>query len=241
MNRTFLPLIAFAGLLAAVPAAYAQDEAPTPRIVVSGEGETAVSPDMALVTLAVMREAETARQAMDDNNTAMAAVIAAMKEEGVEARDLQTSGLSISPRYVYPDDRNGEEQPRIVAYQVTNSLTVRIRDLDSVGEIIDRSVTLGVNQGGNIVFTNDDPSDALDSARRAAVENAIAKARTLAQAAGVELGKLMEISEHSTPPRPMPQQARAMRMEAAADMAVPVEAGENTYHVQVNATFALEQ
>ncbi|MFC6490914.1 SIMPL domain-containing protein, partial [Nitratireductor sp. GCM10026969] len=184
MSRFFVPLVLAASALAVLPAA-AQGPDLRPKIMVTGEGEARISPDMAIIALAVQREGETAREAMDENNAAMAAVIAALKEEGIEARDLQTSGLSIDPQYVYPNNNNGEEKPRITGYRVTNALTVRVRDLENVGEILDRSVSLGVNQGGNITFTNDDPSEALSQARTRAVEDAVAKARTLAEAAGV--------------------------------------------------------
>ncbi|WP_163267950.1 SIMPL domain-containing protein [Chelativorans alearense] len=239
MTRCFIPLAFAASVLAVVPAG-AQEADAGPKIMVTGEGEATVSPDMAVITFAVLREGDTARAAMDENNAAMAAVIAALKEEGVEARDLKTSGLAISPQYVYPNDDNGEEKPRITGYQVTNTLTVRVRDMEKVGEVLDRSVSLGVNQGGDIAFTNDDPAEALKEARTQAVEDAFSKARTLAEAAGVSLGDLLEISEQAgaRPPMPMP---RAMRMEAAAQSSVPIEAGENSYKVQVNVTFALEQ
>jgi uncharacterized protein YggE len=239
MNRRYLPLLAAAMIL---PHAADAQEAhqPVPRIVVVGEGETAVAPDLAIVTLAVLREGDTARAALDQANAAAAEVIAAMKEAGVAPRDLQTGGLQINPRYVYP--QNGEEgQPRIVAYQVTNTLTVRVRDIARVGEIVDRAVTLGVNQGGSIAFTNHDPAAARTEARRRAVDDAIARARTLAEAAGVGLGPIIEMSEQSYSQPPMPMAAsRAYRMEAQSD-AVPVEAGENVYRVQVNATFELKQ
>lgn len=236
MNRFFAPLLLGAALV--MPAAlHAQEQGRTPpRIMVVGEGEAAIAPDMAILTLAVMREAETARAALDASNEAMAAVLAAMKEAGIADRDLQTAGLQINPRYVYP--QNGQGEPRITGYQVANTLTVRVRDLALLGEIIDRSVTLGVNQGGGIAFTNDDPSGALTEARKRAVADAVARASTLAEAAGVELGAIIEMSEHAQVPPPMPLGARAYRMEAAAD-SVPVEAGENSYRVQVNVTFEL--
>lgn len=241
MNRRYLPLL-MAATFALPQAAAAQDHpAPRPRMIVIGEGEASVAPDMAILTLTVMREAETARQALDDNNAAMGAVIAAMREAGVEDRDLQTAGLRISPRYVYPQNGDGEEQPRIVAYQVSNTLSARVRDIDKAGELIDRSVTLGVNQGGDIVFTSDDPSAVLTQARIRAVEDAMARARTLAEAAGVELGPVVELSEQSFAHRPVPQSARLARMDAATASAAPVEAGENTYRVQVNVTFELKQ
>ncbi|WP_295806044.1 SIMPL domain-containing protein [uncultured Nitratireductor sp.] len=230
------PMLA-ASLLAAAPAHADDDRA---RIIVTGEGEAAISPDMAILTIAVVREAETARAALDANNDAMTSVIDAMKEDGIESRDLQTGGLSINPRYVYPNDKNEEESPRIVGYEVGNTLTVRIRDLDKVGAVLDRSVTLGVNQGGGLSFTNDDPSTTVSEARKRAVQNAMDKARTLAEAAGVKLGDIIEISEQAQQRPPMPYAGKAVRMQASAE-AVPVEAGENTYQVQVNVTFELDK
>lgn len=239
--RRHYPLLLAAAMALPTAAIAEEARAPAPRIVVIGEGEAAISPDLAIVTLSVLRENETARGALDQANKATADVIAAMKEAGVEARDLQTGGLQINPRYVYPQN-GAEEQPRIVAYQVTNTLTVRVRDITRVGEIIDRAVTLGVNQGGSIAFTNDDPSAARTEARRRAVNDAIERARTLAEAAGVGLGPVVELSEQSytQPPMPIAAAGRAYRMEAQAD-AVPVEAGENVYRIQINATFELKQ
>lgn len=227
-----------AALLVPLPA-MAQQAPQPPRIVVTGEGEAAVRPDMAIVSLSVMREAATAREALDANNEAMRAVIASLKEAGIADRDLQTSGLSIQPRWDYQRDGDGNQTSTLAAYQVSNALTVRVRDLAKVGTVIDSSVTLGVNQGGSISFTNADPEAVIDQARRDAVEDATRKARTLADAANVQLGGVFEITEQSNHPMPVPFGARAMRMEAAE--AVPVEAGENAYSVAVTMTFLLEQ
>jgi len=196
---------------------------------------------MAVLSLTVTREAETARAALDANSSAMKEVLAAMKAEGIEARDLQTSGFSIQPRYIYPSPKSGQrEPPQIVGYTVRNSLTVRVRNIDDVGAILDKSVTLGVNEGGNITFTNADPSAAITQARTRAVKDAIAKANTLAEAAGVETGNLLEISEQSFNPRPVQMARMEMARGASAD-AVPVATGENTYKVTVNVSFAIEQ
>ncbi len=213
---------------------------PFAKISVVGEGEATIRPDIAMLTLGVMREAETARAALDQNNEAMAAVIEAMKAEGIESRDLQTSNLSIEPRYVYPKNDSEDQQPKLMGYQVTNTLGVRVRDMEKVGAILDKSVTLGVNQGGQINFSSDNPKDTLKEARKLAVKDAMDRARTLAEAAGVELGSVIEIRESSQnqPPRPMAMKAFAERADAAA---VPVEAGENAYQVQVNVTFAINQ
>ena len=236
MNRRMMAL----GLAAAIalPAAASAAETPIqPRIVVTGEGEATVAPDMALLSLSVMREAKTAREALDANNAAMAEVIEAIKLFGIADRDLQTAGIQIMPRYNYTNKPDGTQEAELVAYQVTNTLSVRVRDLVKTGEILDKAVSLGVNQGGNIVFANDDPSAVITEARKNAVAEATAKASTLAEAAGVKLGRVLEISDQSFGAQPMPIEAKAFDMAAPA---VPVQAGENSYRVQVNMTFELK-
>jgi uncharacterized protein YggE len=222
--------------------ASANEDQPYPRILVSGKGSIDIAPDMAILTLTVTREAETARAALDANSSAMNDVMKAMKAEGIEARDLQTSGFSIQPRYVYPGSKTpGERQPpQIVGYTVRNTLNIRVRDIAAVGNILDLSVSLGVNEGGNISFTNADPSAAITQARIEAVRDALTKAETLARAAGVKTGKLLEISEQSYNPGPRPM-ARAEMSMVRSDAAVPVAAGENTYTVNVNVSFAIDQ
>lgn len=239
-----LPLGALLILAAAAPAA-AQEPLPRrePVVRVSAEGEASIAPDIAVVSFSVVRNSQTAEVAVSQNSTAMAAVTAALKAEGVEARDMQTSNFSIQPQYRHfqPKDDGTVDPPEVVGYEVTNTLTVKIRDIAKVGAILDRSVKLGVNQGGQIGFTNDDPEEALMEARRQAVERAVAKARVLTEAAGVKLGRVIEIGEQARPPMPpQPMYRMAMAKEAASD-AVPVAAGENTYTVRVELTFALEQ
>ncbi|MCX8996514.1 SIMPL domain-containing protein [Rhizobiaceae bacterium BDR2-2] len=230
--------------LAALPAG-AQQAAPAPAeatITVSGEGTAALAPDMAVVDLGVLREAETAAEALSANNTAMADVLAALAEQGIEEKDVQTSGFTIQPQYRHDEPKNGRyEPPVIIGYQVQNGLTVRVRDLDKLGGVIDSTVKLGVNQGGNIRFTNDKPDAAVEEARRNAMSEAIAKARTLAEAAGVKLGRVISINENFMRPMPAPQMM--MRAAAAKEMsdAVPVAAGENTYSVTVNISYAIDQ
>lgn len=236
MTKTLFAL-ALAAAVALPAAAHAADQAPR-RIVVLGEGEAAVKPDMAILTLTVMREALTAREALDANNKAMAEVVAAMKASGIADRDLQTAGVQINPRYDYTNKPDGTQEAKLAAYQVSNTLTVRVRDLARTGEVLDKSVTLGVNQGGGLVFSNDDPSTALTEARKKAVADAVDKAKTLSEAAGVKLGQVMEISDVSYVQPPMPIVAKAYGGAADA-AAVPVEAGENAYKVQINVTFEL--
>ncbi len=242
MRKKTLVMAMTALTLGTAAPARAADE-PAPRIIVSGEGEVAAAPDMALVTLSVLREGTTAREALDANSKAMGDVIAAMKEFGIADKDLQTSGFSIQPRYVYPDPNKNETfPPKITGYTVVNSLGVRVRDLAKVGELLDKSVTMGVNEGGNVMFTKDDTTALLEEARKKAVEDAVAKAKTLSSAAGVSVGRVLEISEQSFRPGPIPMMQADMAMAKSAESApVPIAAGENSYRVTVNVTFEIKQ
>ena len=241
-RRTGLVALTLALAAAAAPLAAKAQETARPRestVIVTGEGTAEMAPDMALVDLGVVKDAKTAREALDANNKAMADILAAMKDAGIEARDLQTSGFAINPQYQFPQSTTGENPPPILlGFQVSNTVTLRVRDLSKLGEILDKAVTLGANHGGGIRFVNDKPDAAVSTARARAVENAIAKAKELTAAAGVGLGRVLEISETSYRAEPMPMM-RAMAKDFAAAGAVPVATGENSYSVVVNVTFAL--
>ncbi|GAK69170.1 hypothetical protein RRU01S_03_03430 [Agrobacterium rubi TR3 = NBRC 13261] len=237
-----LALSAFTALAAVPVVASAQENTKRePVISVSGEGDAAVAPDMAILSFSVVKQAQTAAAALKDNSATMKEVQAALKTAGIADRDMQTSNFSVQPLYKQFEPKDGVYvAPEITGYQVNNGLTVRVRDISKLGEILDRSVTLGINQGGDISFTNDKPEATITEARKAAVADAMAKAKTLAESAGVKLGRVLEISENMQRPMPMPQtMMRAAAMEKSDSM--PVAAGENTYKVSVNVTFSLDQ
>ncbi|MDJ0614416.1 MAG: SIMPL domain-containing protein [Rhizobiaceae bacterium] len=214
-----------------------------PTISVNGVGVVSASPDIAIVNVGVMREEKTAREALNANNAAMARVLNELTSIGIEARDLQTSNFNIQPKYVYPKRKaNGEQPaPEIVGYFVSNNLTIRIRDLEQTGTILDKIVTLGVNSGGGIRFTNEDTETLLTQARESAVKNAIAKAQTLTSTASVGLGKILSINESSNTPRPVAiHQARSLAVQEDAG-SVPIAGGENEYRVNVSITWEIEQ
>lgn len=235
-------LAAIALSLASHPARSQASEPVRREIVVSGTGEAHAAPDMASATFAVLRGARTAREALDQANTAMAKVIEGMKALGVEARDVQTSGFGITPQYRYDNDGNGDQKPpELIGYEVRNGLGVRIRDVGRIGEILDRAVTLGVNSGGDIAFDIDDPTALRIDARRKAVRDATATARALAEAAGVPLGPVVriDVADDAIPPPPMPMARMAMDAAPAPKSSVPVETGESTIRASVTMTFAI--
>lgn len=234
-TRTLMTTLAVLALVSAAPATRAADE--TGRITVTGEGMVAAAPDMAIISVGVVKTAPTARQALDDANKALSDAIAGLKAKGIEPKDLQTSGFSVSPQFDY-SGKNGTA-PKLTGYQVSNMLTVRVRDLSALGKVLDDAVTDGINSGGSLSFTNSKLKDLVAQARNAAVSDAIAKARALTEAAGVSTGDILSISEDAQTPPPVPMVRMAMAKEAADS--VPVEAGESEYHARITMTFAIDQ
>jgi uncharacterized protein len=234
-------ILAFGSILSVMATSASAQSFDTRSIInVTATGEAAIAPDLAYLSLVVMRESATAREALTANNDAMTEVMAAMKAFGIEDRDLQTSGFSINPIYVYPNTDQPQTPPKITGYQVSNSLSVRVRDLAKLGEVLDQAVTLGVNSGGNITFGNDKPEEAIKQARVKAMKEAVDKAKVLVEAAGAKLGKIVSISENFNQPQPMAMMEMA-RASDAAPKSVPIAGGESNYSVSVNASFEIVQ
>lgn len=225
-----------AGLLAG--ASHAQtpsrlDEPPS--IAVTGEGVVATPPDLAIVTTGVVTRAATAGAALKANSAAMAKVLAAIKAARVEDRDVGTSGLTVQPQYDYGENR----APKLSGYEVRNAVTIRARDLDGLGELLDAVVGAGSNQIEGLVFDLADREPRLDEARRAAVADARRKAELYAREAGVRLGKVLSIDERiqgEPPARPFALRAKAM--DAAP--AVPIARGEQELRAEVAVRWVLE-
>jgi len=242
MKRSLLSaLIAGACMIVFSPTESALSE-PAPVITVSASGSATSVPDLANVTLGAQSQAATARAALDANNKVMSDVLAALKGFGIAEKDMQTSDLNVSPQFFYPQNNgsNTPEAPRIVGYIVTNQVAVRVREIDRLGEILDAAVSLGVNAGGNIVFETENTDKALELARVQAVANAFAKAETLAEAAGVKLGKILDIREGVGNARPEWRQSGAAAARVAAN-AVPVTGGEIAHAVDVQIRWSLLQ
>ena len=226
--------LAAAALIGPRPSMSAPDNA-LPRVVsISGLGEVKTPPDMATISSGVVSEAVSAKDALAKNNAAMAAVIAALKNAGIAEEDIQTSDFSVSPKYpAYPAPQ------RIVGYTISNQVTARVKNLKNLGPVLDTLVQSGSNQIGGIGFSIDDPQKALNEARKKAVADARAKAELYAEAAGVSLGRVVQISENTaiTPPVPMMRMA-AQATDAAA--AVPIAAGQQTVSATVSIVYEIQ-
>lgn len=164
----------------------------------SGHGEVTASPNSAFVTSGVTTEGDTAKAALAANSHDMAALIMVLKNAGIDPDDIQTSGFSVSPNYVQSDgkDANGYDlPPKIANYAVSDGVTVHIRDLKTLGPVLDQMVGVGANTISGVSFAVEDPSKFYVEARKAAFADAKAKADTYAAAAGVALGPIETISE----------------------------------------------
>lgn len=211
----------------------------------TGHGEVMASPDTAYVTSGVTSQGNTAKLALDANTADMGKLIETLKAAGIKGADIQTSGFSVNPNYVYSDqkDANGYQlPPKIVGYTVTNQVTVHVRDLKSLGGVLDQSVQVGANTINGINFAVEDPSALYAEARKAAFADAKAKAELYAKAAGAEVGALKLISEQQgyNPP-PQPYMVKAMAAMADRASPVPVEAGQLTFSIDVNVNWDLEE
>ena len=231
-------LLVLAALAAASLASAQTTVAPGATIVetvsVSGIGRASVVPDRFTFTVGVQSVAGTVDDAIADNNRRTAAVIAALKKAGASERDIQTSQFNIWPQQDHSEGR----LPRILGYQVTNSVSVRSSKVGEAGRLLGIAIGAGVNTSSGINFEVADPARGRDAGLRAAFEDAKAKATLLASAAGRTLGRALSVSEGGSggPQPPMPM--RAMTMEArVAD--VPVEAGTQESVYSVSVTFEL--
>ncbi|MBX9617597.1 MAG: SIMPL domain-containing protein [Hyphomicrobiales bacterium] len=206
------------------------DGAEPARLSLTGRGEAHATPDIATLTIGVVTQGANARDAAQANNRAMNEAVNSLKAGGVEARDLQTSNYTIQP--LYTSDPNRSTTPRIASYRATNTLIVQIRDLTKVGDLLERAVSLGANTVSGPNFSLADPEMKRNEARKAAMADALARAKLYAEGLGFRLGRVLMVREGETFAR-----ARALSAEvraAALPAPPPIEAGESTISANVS-------
>lgn len=230
-----LLLLALAGigaLLFTRPAA-AQSNSGVPgmrQVSVLGHGEVKARPDTATIQIGIDTEAANAKDALAQNNAQAQALQQKLAELKIDTKDIQTSNFSISPTY-------GNDGRQVTGYRVSNVVTVTIRNLDSAGTLLDQVVQAGANNIYGISFSVADTQKLMEQARQAAMADAKVRATQLATAGGAAVGDVLIISENvSAPPVPMPMLDRAAAQGAPS---VPVQAGEQSISIDVQATFAL--
>ena len=233
MNRLMRRAVPFALACASVAGAQDTSRPQVPQIVTSATGEVRVAPDRATIMIGVQSRATTAAAAANQNSQKQQAVINAIKARGIPAEQIATSNFNVIPETRY--DREGQQAPRTTSYLVINTVTVEVRRIDQVGPVIDAALGAGANQINSLQFG----VAKADSARRAALADAVATARAdaeaMARAAGGNLGQLIELTamDQYIPGPPRPFDARIAMGEVAQK--VPVEPGEETIRATVTA------
>lgn len=200
-------------------------------IHVTGEGRIAAQPDTAVLRLGVQTEADTAVDALDDNNVRMQGVISATLGAGVAEADIQTQGLRLQPVYETGGSTTTET---LTGYRASNIVEVTVRDLENLGALLDTAVEAGGNTIESIRFEISDRAALLEQAREAAMSDATAKAEQLTDLAGAGLGEVVTINEFGQSPAPV-----FAAEQAVADTAVPIQAGTQEIVSTVQVTWRI--
>ncbi len=204
-------------------------------IIVSETGEVYAKPDLAVITFTVLKQAKTVADAMDENSAAMNNVIKAVKEQGIEDKDLKTTSFNISPRYEYSEGTYGKRT--LVGYEVVQDLQVKIRDLGKIGTIIEKATSSGANEISDLQLTIDNQDELKKQAREQAIAAAKVKAGELTSQLGVKLGKIVSFNENFY----VPYYDSGIYMEKGMGGGeVPdIQTGENKISVSVVITYEI--
>ena len=243
MIRYAVPLAAASVMGSAValaPAAHAatvQIEARAPVVELNVYEQIEAAPDIVTISAGVSTEAKTATEALRQNSVEMRRVIDMIRQMGVAEKDIQTTGINLNAQYDY----NRTTQRQVFrGYQVSNRVSVKLRDIDATGAVLDGLVQAGATDLGGPSFSLENDEEAKATARRNAMERARGQAMEYARLAGYSGIDLLEVNETITGSGPMPPQPMAMRVEAqAADMAAPVQPGQIATGVNVTVKYQM--
>ena len=190
--KKLLTVCLIAALLTAL-AAPALAEGEDRLIRVGGNATIALAADTATIQIGVNTRSESVQEAQRENAELMAAVMAAIKGLGIEDKDIVTSQFNVFSNYEYETSSFGAETRKLY-YQVQNNVTVTVHDLSTIGTVLDAAMEAGANTTYGIAFSSTQANEAYQKALTRAVEDAMVKAKVLADAAGVKLGKLISIN-----------------------------------------------
>lgn len=240
-----MPFASAATPLLASPAAMAMNHnsiQPETTLTINAEAKINVAPDIAYITAGVTEERATASEAMAAQAAAMNGVFSALEAAGIAAKDMQTSGLSLYPRYDYLEvtqrDGSVRGEQKLAGYVASNNITARVRKLDTLGATIDSLVKAGGNTFSGVTFALDNDKDLKNQARTQAMKEALAKAELYANAAGLKVARIVTISEgYEYSPQPVMMARAEMAMDAGAP--TPVAAGEVGVTASVSVLFEL--
>lgn len=241
--KTKFYLVALVALLALVVSACGPTtvnqaaQPPLRTISVSGAGTANLVPDIAYIYVGVHTEKPSAAEAVDENNNQTQTMIEALRNFGIDAKDIRTTNFSIWPQDKY-DPMTGTPTGQ-KTYVVDNTVYVTIRDLDKLGELLDTVIAAGANTVNSIQFDVADKEEALKGARADAVKDAAVQARELADAAGVKLGDIYSIGFNESAPYPV-YNGKGGGGGAVAEAAVPIQPGQLTFTVNVSVTYEIK-
>lgn len=204
-------------------------------ISVMGVGSVTSVPDIADVRLGVSTDARTARDALSKNSLSMKAVLDILKAEGILENDIQTQNLSLHPSF---ENRTPGKPPTVVGYTAQNTVAITVRELNNLGRVLDQVSEAGSNLIQSIQFGRNSTENLMNEARKLAVLDARSKAELYAKSAGIEVGKVISISEGAGH-APMPQVMARGGMETMA-MDVPMAQGEVSLSASVHVVFLIE-
>lgn len=228
------------GVAGLAPTGYAQETSPAANrtIRVQGEGRVYATPDTATITFGVETSAKTAREAINQNAEKMQKVIATLKAHGIASKDIQTSGFNLYPDWDYQvkEYPKPEKSRILLGYRVNNRVTVRTKDLDTIGSLIDAAVQAGANQVDNIHFGIENFDRLQEQALQEAVKNARHKAALIAEAAGTTIIEVISVRELGSGDYLPAYAAKGMGMEAG-EAPTPVEPGQVVFTSRVEVVF----
>ena len=203
-------------------------------ISVTGEGKVSAKPDIGQISLSVVSNAKTVAIAQKDNTDKMNKIIQAMKDLGIKEEDQKTTNYNVSPSYQYFNGRS-----EIIGYDITQTLEVKIRDLEKVSDILGKAAASGANQVGSLSFTFDNPEKLKTEARQKAIDNAKTKAQDLAGSLGVSLGKVVSFSESSSG-QPVPIYYAGDVLGKGGGGGTPeVQTGQNEINIGVSISYEI--
>jgi uncharacterized protein YggE len=233
--------IAIAGALLAAPAALPAQAVMQgisgTRLDISATGEVTRVPDLAIISAGVQTLQPTATAAIEENATRMERVRAALKRAGIEDMDIQTSSINLNPEYRYAEN----QPPRLTGYRASNTVNIKFRDLKRTGAILDALVREGANQINGPSLTIDKPETAYDEARVKAIANGRARAELYARALGMQVVRLLSVSEGGSihAPPPMPYAADAIMVTGARAAKTEIDPGTQNLTTSVSMSFEL--
>ncbi len=219
-----------------VPANPVQDPyRPVPQMTASGQGVVYLTPDVAYISIGVQTSADNVSAALNDNNAQATAIANTLKEMGVDEKDIQTSAFSVYPQQDYAPDGT----PMAMKYVVNNTVYVTVRDLNSLGQMLDSVVRSGANTIYGINFDVENKDAAFSEARKMAIDNAKKNAVELAGAADIQLGNLISLNVYQTSgPSPV-YSGKGGAMAAQAQQA-PVSAGQMMITINADLTYEIQ-